>query len=112
MPEVSGDSVASRTTWLGRRTPADLSRYTSMKVKSQKIILMVSLDIEGATNNALYSRSNLWNLILDSLLRTRELGVYVQAFADDVVLMFSGQSASSRGEKPTALARCLLESQK
>ncbi|GBP65876.1 Retrovirus-related Pol polyprotein from type-1 retrotransposable element R1 [Eumeta japonica] len=34
-----------------------------------------------------------WNLVLDSLLRELEdLGVYVQAFVDDVVLM-SGQSA-------------------
>ncbi|GBP56855.1 hypothetical protein EVAR_41491_1 [Eumeta japonica] len=34
-------------------------------------------------------------IVLDSLLpEIRDLGVYVQAFADDVVLMFSGQSAS------------------
>ncbi|GBP05733.1 Retrovirus-related Pol polyprotein from type-1 retrotransposable element R1 [Eumeta japonica] len=47
-----------------------------------------------------------WNLILDSLLRELgELGVYVQAFADDVVLMFSGQSASSIEEANRALAR-------
>ncbi|GBP83804.1 Retrovirus-related Pol polyprotein from type-1 retrotransposable element R1 2 [Eumeta japonica] len=48
-----------------------------------------------------------WNLILDSLLRELgELGVYVQAFADDVVLMFSGQSASSIEEEANhALAR-------
>ncbi|GBP85083.1 Putative 115 kDa protein in type-1 retrotransposable element R1DM [Eumeta japonica] len=54
-----------------------------------------------------YSRSNLWDLILDSLLRELgELGVYVQAFADDVVLMFSGQSASSIEEEANrALAR-------
>ncbi|GBP65862.1 Putative 115 kDa protein in type-1 retrotransposable element R1DM [Eumeta japonica] len=48
-----------------------------------------------------------WNLILDSLLRELgELGVYVQAFADDVVLKFSGQSASSIEEDANrALAR-------
>ncbi|GBP82536.1 Putative 115 kDa protein in type-1 retrotransposable element R1DM [Eumeta japonica] len=48
-----------------------------------------------------------WNLILDSLLRELgELGVYVQAFADDVVLMFSGQTASSIEEEANhALAR-------
>ncbi|GBP17687.1 Retrovirus-related Pol polyprotein from type-1 retrotransposable element R1 2 [Eumeta japonica] len=47
-----------------------------------------------------------WNLILDSLLpEFGELGVYVQAFADDVVLMFSGQSASSiEGDAKQALA--------
>ncbi|GBP19506.1 hypothetical protein EVAR_102053_1 [Eumeta japonica] len=50
---------------------------------------------------------NFWNLILDSLLRELgELGVYVQAFADYVVLMFSGQSASSIEEEANrALAR-------
>ncbi|GBP96820.1 hypothetical protein EVAR_85577_1 [Eumeta japonica] len=41
------------------------------------------------------SRSNLWNLVLTPTPRTRGPGVYVQAFADDVVLMFSGQSASA-----------------
>ncbi|GBP97954.1 Putative 115 kDa protein in type-1 retrotransposable element R1DM [Eumeta japonica] len=54
-----------------------------------------------------YSRSNLWNLILDSLLRELgELGVYVQAFADDVVLMFSGQSASSIEEEANRASSC------
>ncbi|GBP93914.1 Putative 115 kDa protein in type-1 retrotransposable element R1DM [Eumeta japonica] len=47
-----------------------------------------------------------WNLVLDSLLRELgDLGVYVQAFADDVVLMFSGQSASAlEAETNRALA--------
>ncbi|GBP24118.1 Probable RNA-directed DNA polymerase from transposon BS [Eumeta japonica] len=41
-----------------------------------------------------------WNLILDFLLgELGELGVYVQAFADDVVLTFSGQSPSSIEEE-------------
>ncbi|GBP95482.1 Retrovirus-related Pol polyprotein from type-1 retrotransposable element R1 [Eumeta japonica] len=41
-----------------------------------------------------------WNLILDFLLRELgELGVYVQAFADDVVLMFSGTSVLSIEKK-------------
>ncbi|GBP24895.1 hypothetical protein EVAR_14229_1, partial [Eumeta japonica] len=48
-----------------------------------------------------------WNLILDSLLRELgELGVYLQVFADDVVLVFSEQSASSiKEEANRALAR-------
>ncbi|GBP26663.1 Retrovirus-related Pol polyprotein from type-1 retrotransposable element R1 [Eumeta japonica] len=48
-----------------------------------------------------------WNLILDSLLRElRKLGIYVQAFADEVFLMFSDQSASSiEKEVNRALAR-------
>ncbi|GBP88699.1 Putative 115 kDa protein in type-1 retrotransposable element R1DM [Eumeta japonica] len=46
------------------------------------------------------------NLVLDSLLQELgDLGVYVQAFADDVVLMFSGQSASVlKAEANRALA--------
>ncbi|GBP72191.1 Putative 115 kDa protein in type-1 retrotransposable element R1DM [Eumeta japonica] len=46
------------------------------------------------------------NLVLDSLLRELEdFGVYVQAFVDDVVLMFSGQSASTlEAETNRALA--------
>ncbi|GBP24875.1 Putative 115 kDa protein in type-1 retrotransposable element R1DM [Eumeta japonica] len=49
-----------------------------------------------------------WNLILDSLLRELgELGVYVQAFADDVVLMFSGQSASSIEEEANRDLACV-----
>ncbi|GBP96371.1 Retrovirus-related Pol polyprotein from type-1 retrotransposable element R1 [Eumeta japonica] len=131
----------------------DLMTHIYQELILKKIILMVSLDIEGAFDNAwwpaletqlralgcpvnlhglvrgyfrdrevvvkyagecrkgtsglytrFYSRSNL--LEPDSGFptpRTRELGVYVQAFADDVVLMFSGQSASSIEEGPTAL---------
>ncbi|GBP97795.1 hypothetical protein EVAR_90928_1 [Eumeta japonica] len=73
---------------------------------------MVSLDIEGAFDNAwwpalkaqllvhncpvnpLACRSNLLESRSDSTRELGELGVYVQAFADDVVLMFSGQSVS------------------
>ncbi|GBP89236.1 Retrovirus-related Pol polyprotein from type-1 retrotransposable element R1 [Eumeta japonica] len=48
-----------------------------------------------------------WNLILDSLFREiGELDVYVQAFANDMILMLSGQSASSIEEEANrALAR-------
>ncbi|GBP49323.1 hypothetical protein EVAR_27025_1 [Eumeta japonica] len=70
------------------------------KVAYIKIILIVSLDIEGDFDNAwlpalmtqllAYKCSN---LILDSFLRELwELGTYVQAFVDDVII-FSGQSA-------------------
>ncbi|GBP30168.1 hypothetical protein EVAR_94476_1 [Eumeta japonica] len=99
-----------------------------------RIILMVSLDIEGAFDNAWWPALetqlralgcpvNLHGLVR-GYLRDREpvqplepypgfptrelgeLGVYVQAFADDVVLMFSGQSASSIEEEANrALAR-------
>ncbi|GBP34577.1 Retrovirus-related Pol polyprotein from type-1 retrotransposable element R1 [Eumeta japonica] len=48
------------------------------------------------------------NLILDSLLRGfRELGIYVLAFADDLVLMFSGQSASSIEEEANRALACV-----
>ncbi|GBP91972.1 Putative 115 kDa protein in type-1 retrotransposable element R1DM [Eumeta japonica] len=135
-----------------------LMTYIYKELNLKNIILMVSLDIEGAFDNAWWSAlkaqllayncpvnlygmvkgylqdrevivryaggesrrrtskdciqgsiagSTFWNLILDSLLRELgELGVYVQAFADDVVLMFSGQSASSIEEETNhALAR-------
>ncbi|GBP64906.1 hypothetical protein EVAR_49199_1 [Eumeta japonica] len=44
----------------------------------------------------LKNRTNILEFwILDSLLRVlEELDLYIQAFADDVVLMFSGQSDS------------------
>ncbi|GBP92813.1 Putative 115 kDa protein in type-1 retrotransposable element R1DM [Eumeta japonica] len=94
---------------------------------------MVSLDIEGAFDNAWWPALrnqllvhkcpvNLYGMVMgylrdrepvqplesrpDSLLRELgDLGVYVQAFADDVVLMFSGQSASAlEAETNRALA--------
>ncbi|GBP98469.1 Putative 115 kDa protein in type-1 retrotransposable element R1DM [Eumeta japonica] len=136
----------------------DLMTHIYQELNLKKIILMVSLDIEGAFDNAWWpaletqlralgcpvnlhglvrgylrdrevavkyaggecrkgtskgciqgsiAGPTFWNLILDSLLRELgELGVYVQAFADDVVLMFSGQSASSIEEEANrALAR-------
>ncbi|GBP86151.1 Putative 115 kDa protein in type-1 retrotransposable element R1DM [Eumeta japonica] len=134
----------------------DLMTYIYKELNLKKIVLMVSLDIEGAFDNAwwpalkaqllayncpvnLYGMvkgylrdrevivryaggesrrgtskgciqgsiagPTFWNLILDSLLRELgELGVYVQAFADDVVLMFSGQSASSIEEEAITLS--------
>ncbi|GBP60537.1 Putative 115 kDa protein in type-1 retrotransposable element R1DM [Eumeta japonica] len=49
-----------------------------------------------------------WNLILDSLLRELgELGVYVQAFADDVILMYSRQSASLIEEEANRALACV-----
>ncbi|GBP10273.1 Putative 115 kDa protein in type-1 retrotransposable element R1DM [Eumeta japonica] len=125
----------------------DLMTHIYNELSLKKIILMVSLDIEGAFDNAWWPaiRSQLlahkcpvnlygmvmgylrdrevvvryaggesrrmtskdciqgsivsptfWNLVLDFLLQELgDLGVYVQTFADDVVLMFSGQSASA-----------------
>ncbi|GBP80052.1 RNA-directed DNA polymerase from mobile element jockey [Eumeta japonica] len=106
----------------------DLMTHIYNELSLKKIILMVSLDIEGAFDNAW------WPAIRNQLLahkcpvnlygmasiagptfgisswtptpRTRDPGVYVQAFADDVVLMFSGQSASVlEAEANRALAR-------
>ncbi|GBP10181.1 Retrovirus-related Pol polyprotein from type-1 retrotransposable element R1 [Eumeta japonica] len=58
---------------------------------------------KGCTQDSIASPT-FWNFILDSLLR--ELGVYIQAFADDVVLVFSRQSVSSIEEEANrALAR-------
>ncbi|GBP90791.1 Putative 115 kDa protein in type-1 retrotransposable element R1DM [Eumeta japonica] len=114
----------------------DLMTYIYKESNLKKIVLMVSLDIEGAFDNAWWPALkaqllayncpvNLFGMV-KGYLRDREvivryaggesrrgtskelgeLGVYVQAFADDVVLMFSGQSASSIEEEANhALAR-------
>ncbi|GBP54226.1 hypothetical protein EVAR_43251_1 [Eumeta japonica] len=91
-----------------------------MSVK--KIILLVSLDIEGTFDNAwcsairnqLFAHKSLIDLygMVTGFLRDRkvvvvryaggkvatqeheDLGIYVQAFADDLVPMFSEQSSS------------------
>ncbi|GBP24847.1 Putative 115 kDa protein in type-1 retrotransposable element R1DM [Eumeta japonica] len=135
----------------------DLMTHIHNELNLKRIIVVVSLDIEGAFDNAWWPaiRNQLlvhkcpvnlygmvmgylrdrevvvryaggesrrmtpkgciqgsiagptfWNLVLDSLLRELgDLGVYVQAFADDVDLMFSGQSASAlEAETNRALA--------
>ncbi|GBP32223.1 hypothetical protein EVAR_27647_1 [Eumeta japonica] len=59
----------------------------------------------------LYNQTNLLGLILDFLLRELgDLGVYIHAFVDDVVLMFSGQSASSAEEDGQRAYRVNLSS--
>ncbi|CAH2105843.1 unnamed protein product [Euphydryas editha] len=125
----------------------DLVEHIRQEIKLKKIVLLVSLDIEGAFDNAWwpalkkqlvnkhcprnlyamvasylqdrrvivnYARATsekettkgcvqgsiggptFWNLILDSLLRKiSDMGVYCQAFADDVVLVFSSQKTSN-----------------
>lgn len=124
----------------------DLVEHIKKGVNSKNIVLLVSLDIEGAFDNAwwpalkdnlakkrcptnLYEMVNsylndrkvkvnyagaayekettkgcvqgsiggptFWNVILDSLLRLLEAeGVYCQAFADDVVLVFTGSQSN------------------
>lgn len=119
----------------------DLMGHIRAEIKAKKIVLLISLDIEGAFDNAWwpslkkqmvakncprniyalvasyledrnirvnYARATsekgttkgcvqgsiagptFWNLILDSLLhKMASMGVYCQAFADDVVLVFS-----------------------
>ncbi|GBP96404.1 hypothetical protein EVAR_90501_1 [Eumeta japonica] len=131
------------------------------RVKSQKIVLMVSLDIEGAFDNAwwpaletqlralaageppwpgprlpsgpgvvvkyaggqerdfkglytrFYSRSNLWNLILDSLLENSGNSAYTCRRSR---MMWSSCSPDSRlrrsGGQPRSSSRALLGSQK
>ncbi|XP_046977642.1 uncharacterized protein LOC124543462 [Vanessa cardui] len=124
----------------------DLVGHIQKEIRSKKIVLLVSLDIEGAFDNAWwpalkkqlvkkhcprnlyalvtsylqdrrvivnYARATsekgttkgcvqgsiggptFWNLILDSLLHEMATkGVYCQAFADDVVLVFSNHHTS------------------
>lgn len=57
--------------------------YTGVQVSRESSKSCVQGSILGPT---------FWNLILDSLLEKLEsAGVYCQAFADDVVLVFSGK---------------------
>ncbi|XP_045504439.1 uncharacterized protein LOC123701072 [Colias croceus] len=135
----------------------DLLQHINTQVSYKKIVLMVSLDIEGAFDNAWwpalkkqlinkrcpknlyglitsylcdrtvrvnYARAvfergtnkgciqgsiggpTFWNLILDTLLqKLNSLGVYCQAFADDVVLIFSAPTV----EKIQSTANTTLE---
>ncbi|XP_049883069.1 uncharacterized protein LOC126378732 [Pectinophora gossypiella] len=132
----------------------DLVNYIRLKIKAKKLITLVSLDIEGAFDNAWwpairvrlaeekcpanirrvldsYLRDRqvavryggeqhakitskgcvqgsiggpiLWNLLLDPLLKgLEERGDYVQAFADDVVLVFHGETALEVGRQANA----------
>ncbi|XP_045777032.1 uncharacterized protein LOC123875323 [Maniola jurtina] len=122
-----------------------LVKHITHKLDSKKIVVLISLDIEGAFDNAWWPKIKvrlaeekcpinirrllssylndrsvkvrycgeeyaiatekgcvqgsiggpiLWNLLLDPLLRDLETsGAYVQAFADDVVLVFEGDTA-------------------
>ncbi|GBP45067.1 Stromal interaction molecule homolog [Eumeta japonica] len=96
----------------------DLMTHIHSELNLKQIIVMVSLEIEGAFDNAWWPvikkqllahkcPINLRGMVMGYLrdwevvvpfrrgTSTWELGVYVQAFADNVVLMFSGQSASA-----------------
>lgn len=128
----------------------DLMRHVKSEVENRKIVIIVSLDIEGAFDNAWwpalknqlrvrkcprnlyamvdsylsdrkivvnYARAasgkettkgcvqgsiggpTFWNIILDPLLqKLTGKGVYCQAFADDVVLVFSDKAVSNMEE--------------
>ncbi|XP_049874511.1 uncharacterized protein LOC126372706 [Pectinophora gossypiella] len=132
----------------------DLVNYIRQKIKAKKLVTLVSLDIEGAFDNAWwpairvrlaeekcpanirrvldsylrdrqvtvryggeqYTKATtkgcvqgsiggpiLWNLLLDPLLKgLEERGDYVQAFADDVVLVFHGETALEVGRQANA----------
>ncbi|GBP18798.1 Putative 115 kDa protein in type-1 retrotransposable element R1DM [Eumeta japonica] len=88
-PPRHGDGLPTR--------PEVVVRYTGGEFRKETSKGCIQGSIAGPT---------FWNLVLDSLLRELgDLGVYVQAFADDVVLMFSGQSASAlEAETNRALA--------
>ncbi|GBP55463.1 hypothetical protein EVAR_42639_1 [Eumeta japonica] len=90
----------------------DLMMHIYKELNLKKIILIVSLDIEGAFDKAWWPALktqlpaqncpvNLHSMVRATFgterwsLELGELCVYVQVFADDVVLTFSGQWASS-----------------
>ncbi|CAK1583199.1 unnamed protein product [Parnassius mnemosyne] len=133
----------------------DMMQHIKSKLKNKELIVLVSLDIEGAFDNAWWPaiRCRLaetrcpinlrrlidsyfedrtvcirysgaewvkkttkgcvqgsiggpiyWNLLLDPLLKElSDKGEYCQAFADDVVLMFSGQRALDVQERANAV---------
>ncbi|GBP52410.1 hypothetical protein EVAR_4693_1 [Eumeta japonica] len=71
-------------------SPCVLS-YVIPMVKAQRTFKVVY---------GVYNRRDLWNLILDPLLREhKQFGKYVQAVANDMVLIFSGQSVISVEEE-------------
>ncbi|CAK1582422.1 unnamed protein product [Parnassius mnemosyne] len=132
----------------------DMMQYIKAKIKNKKLVLLVSLDIEGAFDNAWwpavrcalaktecpinlrrlidsyfedrsvcvkYSGAEwvkktskgcvqgsiggpiFWNLLLDPLLQElNNKGEHCQAFADDVVLIFSGDKALEVQERANA----------
>lgn len=139
----------------------DLLKYVKSNLEEKKIVLMISLDIEGAFDNAWwpalkhqlakrkcpknlyamvcsylqdrkimvnYARATsqrettkgcvqgsiggptFWNTILDPLLHKLEKeGAYCQAFADDVVLVFTGQTISWIEETANSILETVVE---
>ncbi|CAK1583201.1 unnamed protein product [Parnassius mnemosyne] len=87
----------------------DLLKHIRQNLTKKLINVIVSLDIEGAFDSAWWPAiqcrlaekrcsiggPTFWNILLDPLLDGLEKrGVYCQAFADDVVLIFSGGTSS------------------
>lgn len=139
----------------------DLLRHVRSNLQEKKIVLIISLDIEGAFDNAWwpalkhqlalrkcpkniyalvcsylqdrkimvnYARATsqrettkgcvqgsiggptFWNIILDPLLhKLEDEGVYCQAFADDVVLVFSGHTIGWMEESANSTLETIVE---
>lgn len=137
----------------------DLKQHVESNLKRKEIIVMISLDIEGAfdntwwpaikkqlavkkcppnlrhlTDNYFENRKvvvgyagkthakatskgcvqgsiagpTFWNLVLDPLLdQLKAKGIYAQAFADDVVLIFSEKTTATLEEKANATLKCV-----
>ncbi|KAG7304756.1 hypothetical protein JYU34_010112 [Plutella xylostella] len=139
----------------------DLVEHLREGINSKNIVILISLDIEGAFDNAWwpalkhqltkkrcprnlyemvcsylsdrkikvnYARAacekgttkgcvqgsiggpTFWNIILDSLLHKLEAeGVYCQAFADDVALVFTGQAVNTLEESANKVLNGIVE---
>lgn len=86
---------------IAKRCPKNLIMTTYSYLRDRMVrVSYAGADFEKTTNKGCVQGSiggpTFWNLLLDPLLDYLEAtGTYVQAFADDVVLIFSGRSSES-----------------
>ncbi|CAK1541875.1 unnamed protein product [Leptosia nina] len=85
----------------------DLLSNIKARISEKKIAVLVSLDIEGAFDSAWWPaiKCRLAEAGCPTNLRLEKKGVCAQAFADDVVLLFDGHTASEiEGQANAALS--------
>lgn len=91
---------AIKTQLIIKKCPLNLRRLTNSYLQDRKVVVgYAGKNYAKGTDKGCVQGSiagpTFWNLLLDPLLDDLVAqGVYVQAFADDVVLIFSGQSVS------------------
>ncbi|XP_037293087.1 uncharacterized protein LOC119188929 [Manduca sexta] len=94
----------------------DLMSHVRAKLREKKVLIMISLDIEGAFDSAWWPAikvrlaeescpPNIRRLVasyLDDRMGLERRGDYCQAFADDVVLVFDGDSTGEAQRQANA----------